>query len=174
VSRSTAPAVPAWDPTNAAHVWQGVDGKAFYSNWGTAVDVFAPGGRGSIPFSYEYYRFNQVTQGLTRDNVYGVCASTTAQTGAIDAAGAPGTSATCAGQTNRYIAYAGTSMAAPHVAGLAALLYGELGGVRSVANRERVMQCIRATTDAVGPSSTFGAGRVNARRAVEALRAGEC
>ena len=167
-------ATPNWNPFDPQQVWQGVDGRAFYSNWGTGVDVFAPGGRSGIPFSFVYYRYNQINQGTTRDNIYGVCSSTTGQTGVLNNAGAPGAGGSCSGQTNRYVAYAGTSMAAPHVAGMAAVLYAELGNVRSAANRVRVMNCIKSTTDVIGPASTFGNGRVNVKKAVEALRAGQC
>jgi hypothetical protein len=61
-------------------------------------------------------------------------------------------------------------MAAPHVAGMAALLYSELDGVRSAENRAKVESCIRSTTDNIGPASTFGGGRVNVPRAIACIR----
>jgi hypothetical protein len=36
------------------------------------------------------------------------------------------------------------------------------------------MECIQRTTDDIGPATTFGGGRINAKRAVDALRAGDC
>ena len=173
-SRTLPLAVPGWNPFDPEQVWQGVDGKAFYSNYGTGVDVFAPGGRGGISLMYRYYRYNQQFQGSTLDQIYSLCSSKTTQTGAQNVGGAPGAAGNCAGVTSRYIGYAGTSMAAPHVAGLAALLYAEIGGEPTPEKRARVMACIQSTTDNIGPATTFGGGRVNARRAVDALRAGDC
>lgn len=175
VSKSTNNSIAlGFDPFDPSKVWQGVDGRAFYSNYGTAVDVFAPGGRGGVPFSFPYYRFNGAFQGSTLDNVYSLCSGSTSQTGAINVGGAPGSVGSCLGQANRYIAYAGTSMAAPHVAGMAAVLYAELGGTRSDANRLRIQSCIKRTADAIGPADVFGAGRINVEKAVAAIRAGTC
>lgn len=175
VSKSTNNSVAlGFDPFDANKVWQSVDGKAFYSNYGTAVDVFAPGGRGGLPFSFPYYRYNGVSQGSTLDNVYSLCSGSTSQTGAVNVGGAPGSTGSCLGQANRYIAYAGTSMAAPHVTGMAAVLYGEIGGERSDANRLRVQNCITTTADAIGPADVFGSGRINVQKAVAAIRAGSC
>jgi len=55
----------------------------------------------------------------------------------------------------------GTSMAAPQVTGTAAIVASKLG-LRGSALRSRLL----GTTDAIGPSGTFGAGRVNSYRAV--------
>jgi subtilisin family serine protease len=123
---------------------------------------------------YRYYRVNQLTQGSTLDQIYSLCSSKTTQTGAQNVGGAPGAAGSCAGVTGRYIGYSGTSMAAPHVAGMAAVLYAEIGGEPSPEKRARVMACIQSTTDDIGPATTFGGGRVNVQRAVDALRAGDC
>jgi serine protease len=67
---------------------------------------------------------------------------------------------------------AGTSMAAPHVAGLAALLYDRLGGVRSKTNADLIVQTIIENVDDLGPAGydpMFGYGRINALKAVQAL-----
>jgi subtilisin family serine protease len=168
----------AWNPFDPQQVWQGVDGKAFYSNWGPHVAVFAPGGRGGVPAGYRGRIVADLSgtrvqqSGSANDNVWAACSRYSTYGGSLDVNGAPGTSATC--RTNpssvRYASLAGTSMAAPHVAGLAALLYAELGGERNVVNRARVEACIRSTTDDIGPSSTFGGGRVNAARALACIR----
>ncbi len=171
---------PAWNPFDPQQVWpgQGVDGKAFYSNWGSLVHVFAPGGRGGVPAGY---RFRLVADqsgarvqqtGSANDNIWAACSRFSTYTGSRNSGGAPGVGAQCRGNPSddRYAALAGTSMAAPHVAGLAALLYSELGTDRSPARRARVEQCIRSTTDVIGPSTTFGGGRINVERALACVR----
>jgi subtilisin family serine protease len=173
-------AAGAWNPFDPQQVWQGVDGKAFYSNWGPHVAVFAPGGRGGVPAGYRNRIVADLSgtrvqqSGSANDNVWAACSRYSTYGGSLDVNGAPGTSAMC--RTNpssvRYAALAGTSMAAPHVAGLAALLYAEIGGERSPENRARVESCIRSTTDDIGPSSIFGGGRVNAARALACIRGG--
>lgn len=55
----------------------------------------------------------------------------------------------------------GTSMAAPQVTGAAAIV-ASVTGLRSAALRSRLL----STADAIGPSNSFGAGRLNAYRAV--------
>jgi serine protease len=55
----------------------------------------------------------------------------------------------------------GTSMAAPQVTGTAAIV-ASVTGLRGAALRSRLL----STADAIGPASQFGAGRVNAYRAV--------
>lgn len=174
LTRSTAPLPPNWDPFNPAHVWQGPDTKSFYSNFGVGVNVFAPGGRGAIPLSSVFRFVNRVQQGSAHDAIWSVCSGSSTNLGALNVGGVPSGSVSCSGQTNRYWAISGTSMAAPHVTGLAALLYGELGGTRTEANRTRIEACIKLTTDDIGDASTYGGGRVNARKAIEAIRAGSC
>jgi subtilisin family serine protease len=174
LTRSTAPLPPHWDPFNPAHVWQGPDSKSFYSNFGTGVTVFAPGGRGGIPLSSVFRFVNRIQQGTTHDAIWSVCSGNSTNLGALNVGGVPASSASCSGARNRYWAINGTSMAAPHVTGAAALLYGELGGVRTPANRARVEACLTSTTDDIGAATTYGGGRVNVRKAVEAIRNGSC
>jgi subtilisin family serine protease len=171
---------PAWDPTDPGQVWQGPDGRAFYSNFGTAVDVFAPGGRGGVPLSFPR-RVALVAPGTVRtvqggphDNVWAACSRFSTYAGALNTGGVPVAVGSCANAADRYASLAGTSMAAPHVTGLAAVLYSELGGAPSPERRARIEACIRSTADAVGPSSVYGRGRINAERALAALRAGAC
>jgi subtilisin family serine protease len=128
-----------------------------------------------MPFTEIYRTYNGAIQGGPNDNIWSLCSGQTSQSGAVNTPGnVPGTSGSCLNQTNRYIQYAGTSMAAPHVAGMAAVLYGELGGVRSVANRVRVENCIKTTTDNIGDPTIYGGGRINVQKAITALRAGSC
>ncbi|HEX2195775.1 MAG TPA: S8 family serine peptidase, partial [Actinomycetota bacterium] len=66
----------------------------------------------------------------------------------------------------------GTSMASPHVAGVAALVYDRLGGVRSRANADLVVQTILESSDdlyAPGWDPVVGFGRVNALTAVQSV-----
>ncbi|MGI8546925.1 MAG: S8 family peptidase [Gemmatimonadaceae bacterium] len=174
VTRSTAPLPPNWDPFDPSQVWRSPDYKSYYSNFGTTINVFAPGGSGGVPLNDVYRFVDRVAQGGPNDQVWSVCSSQTAQTGAVNSGGVPSGSGSCLGVDNRYIEYAGTSMATPHVAGMAAVLYDALGGVRSATNRARVESCIENTTDDIGPSSVYGSGRINVKKALAALRAGTC
>ncbi len=174
VTRSTAPLPPNWDPFDPGQVWRSPDYKSYYSNFGTTINVFAPGGSGGVPIN-DIYRFvNRVAQGGPNDQVWSVCSGETAQIGAVNSGGIPSGAGSCLNVDNRYIRNAGTSMATPHVAGMAAVLYDALGGVRSAANRARVESCIEHTTDDIGPSSVYGSGRINLKKGLAALRAGSC
>ena len=60
-------------------------------------------------------------------------------------------------------------MAAAHVSGVAALLYDRVGGVRTPANRARVIDAILSTADDLGMPGydpIYGSGRVDALAAV--------
>ncbi|HEX2296219.1 MAG TPA: S8 family serine peptidase [Actinomycetota bacterium] len=70
----------------------------------------------------------------------------------------------------------GTSMASPHVAGVAALVYDRLGGERSKANADLVVQTILDTADDLyspGWDPIVGYGRLNALSAVRAIEVPE-
>lgn len=65
---------------------------------------------------------------------------------------------------------AGTSMAAPHVSGVAALIIGEAGGSL---NPDAVFQTLRRTSDDLGTQfkdEIYGYGRVNAYKAVKRIQ----
>jgi subtilisin family serine protease len=103
------------------------DGRTPYSNWGTKIDVAAPG-----------------------DDILSLRAA--------------GTSPGSIVGTN-YMRLSGTSMAAPHVAGLAALILSEQPGLSS----EQVRQIIRVSAQDLLPPGVdiyTGWGRINAAAAL--------
>ncbi len=65
-----------------------------------------------------------------------------------------------------YASLAGTSMACPHVAGLAALIVGAQPGI----SPEQVRQLIRSTADPISTDRPIGIGRINALRALQAVK----
>lgn len=114
------------------------DLKAFYSNFGDTLDVVAPGGFGSPSCDDDADIWSTAW---------------------------PKAANRCGG--NGYQALAGTSMAAPHASGVAALLVSRLGARATPA---AVYDRIRQTADDLGlpgPDGLFGHGRVNALRAVQ-------
>lgn len=83
---------------------------------------------------------------------------------------APGVGIVSTNFNNGYIDLSGTSMATPHVAGLASLLKGFN---TNLANDD-IEQIIRLTADdrlPVGFDNAFGTGRINAERALQSLQA---
>ncbi len=112
--------------------------RAYYSNYGAAVEISAPGGETNVSFS------NGVLSTLN--------------------------SGTRGPVSESYALYQGTSMAAPHVSGVASLLYAR----DPMLTPAQVLNILQSTATAF-PSgstcstSTCGSGIVNARRALEAI-----
>ena len=148
-SEDTAGTFPANDP-NAVTVAANdhLDARASFSNFGVKLDVTAPGGGDGPP----------PAEGLSPS-----ASVLSLLSGAVDPSGvAP--QLVIAGQ---YLRIAGTSMAAPHVAGTAALVLS----VHPEFSVEQVRQVLRTTADDIapaGPDVDSGYGRVNAARAVAA------
>lgn len=111
--------------------------RAYYSNYGSVVDVAAPGG--------------ETNAGSTNGVLSTLNAGTT----------------TPAGQSYAY--YQGTSMATPHVAGLAALMLSK-NGSQTPAQIESTMKAnVRAFA---GSCSQCGSGLVDAAKTLQALNGG--
>ena len=111
-------------------------GRAFYSNYGTVVDVAAPGGDTSVAAN-------------------GILSTLNAGTGA------PG--------ADNYAFYQGTSMATPHVAGVAALMLSK----NSALTPDQVESMLKSTARAFPATCTScGSGIVDANAAVDAAIGG--
>lgn len=133
-------------PANWVVPGAGFDGIASFSNRGTApsVDISAPGG--------DRLAASWPTQSL----IISVCSRQFLS----------GTSFPCAAG-NSFLFEAGTSMASPHVAGVAALIRARWPSTpRSAALRNKIESCLYRSVDNVGSTSIFGRGRVNAYKAV--------
>jgi lantibiotic leader peptide-processing serine protease len=128
--------VSATGPTAAAGIngpWTNVDAKAWYSNYGSAVSVAAPGGNG-----------------LGGTNSAPVSAACSRQSLQIPVC-----------QTGTFVVgLSGTSMAAPHVSGLAALVIEDVGKGRPSLVANRIAQGAD-DLGARGRDPIYGRGRIN-------------
>jgi len=125
------------------------DGIASYSNRGPvpSVDISAPGG-------------DAFTGWPSQSLILSVC-SRQFNFGTPTSPSFP-----CAAN-GFWVTEAGTSMASPHVAGVAALIRARWpASVRSPVLRAKIESCLFRSVDNIGPTSIFGRGRVNAYKAV--------
>ncbi|MCL7946101.1 S8 family peptidase [Marinobacter sp. ATCH36] len=119
-----------------------VDGggkRASYSNVGASVDVVAPGGDAS--------------RDANQDGTADVIISTWGRDDSVDFEAG-------------YAGLQGTSMAAPHVAGVYALMKGQIGNLTP--GEFRALLRNSDLTEEVGPAFEFGAGLINALAAMDA------
>ena len=124
----------AWPECVAVTATDWVDGLASYSNYGTGVDISAPGGDNENASGYSYIASSYHT--------------------------GPG----------NYALMAGTSMAAPQVSGLAALLFSQ-----GMTDDDAVLELIKSSAEdkgTAGYDTRFGYGRINVTRALEMLDGG--
>jgi len=123
-----------------------VDALAGYSNYGrSAITVAAPGGNALA--------VRAVCSGFTIVTPFLICRTRTPF---------PATGSVSSFSLNS----SGTSMASPHVAGLAGIIAGQVGR-----NPSAIAARIRGSADELGlggNSAQYGAGRINVARAVGA------
>jgi serine protease len=133
-SASSVPSCPAFYNEVLAVGAVGPDGtRAAYSNFGSWVDIAAPGGETNAP-----------------DGTYGIF-STVCDFTVFPAACTPS-----------YARYFGTSMASPHVAGVAALLLAQTPSLTAAELRSRLL----TYSTPISPAQQIGPGIVNARAAL--------
>lgn len=109
--------------------------RPYYSNYGSALDIMAPGGDMSVDQNQDY-------------KPDGILQNTLADTS----------------DTFDYYLYQGTSMATPHVSGVAALLIAN--GVTGPENVRQAMQSTAKDMGATGWDSGYGWGIVDAYKAL--------
>lgn len=148
---ATAPRGWALNPLTA-----NLDLLASYSNYGTPdVDFAAPGG--DYLFAYEPGGFQIATIGGVSQYAY-----------VFDYVFSAGND-NRPGRSSFYWSV-GTSMAGPHAAGVAALIIGQNGGDMDPAQVEAVMKASADDLGKPGRDPLYGHGRVNAYKAVTAVR----
>lgn len=185
---------PAGDPTKRPNVvnnsWGGTGGDAWYQsyvqNWVAAgiFPAFAAGnggpscGTAGSPGDYSGSFASGATDSI--DNIASFSSRGPSAFGGVKPnVSAPGVSIYSSVPTNSYAYYSGTSMASPHAAGTAVLLWAIRPGYKgNVPASETLIEnnaAIRTTFETCGglaagatPNNTYGYGRINAKLAVDA------
>jgi len=153
---ATGPTSDATGFTSFTGSWTEVDAPAFYTNFGrSAISVAAPGGNGSVGPDLPFPASRDVF-------VWAACSQTTILEDTLHVKSFP-----CVALPIFIVGARGTSMAAPHVAGTAALLVSILGR-----NPSQIKARIQQSADNVAGNGTtpfYGKGRLNVARAVGAI-----
>ena len=145
-------AVSATGPVGFALGATNFSRPASYTNFGkSVVDLGAPGGDGALPGNAPCTLPLNPSGTITR-----AC-------WVFDLVFSPGT----LGNTGGYFWAAGTSMAAPHVAGVAALIIGKNGGPMHPAQVEAKLRQSAQDLGKPGEDEFYGQGFVNALRAIQ-------
>lgn len=153
---ATGPTSDATGFTTFTGSWTDVDAPAFYTNFGrSAISVAAPGGNSSFGPDLPFPASRDVF-------VWAACSQTTIVEDTLHVKSFP-----CTALPIFLVGAEGTSMAAPHVAGTAALLVSILGR-----NPSQIKARIQQSADNVAGNGTtqfYGKGRLNVARAVGAI-----
>ena len=129
------------------------DAPAFYTNFGRrSIDVAAPGGNAAFPLVPALWPWGV-------DIASWVWSRCSRQQLVFDAAG-NAFHDTCGSRTYNYNGFIGTSQAAPHVSGLAALLVADNGH----SDPQRIKRLIESSGDPINP--IYGKGRINVPNAL--------
>ena len=134
----------AYDECIAVAALDADSSLAYYSNYGSGLDISAPGG--------------DVYADENHDGQWdGVLQCTYRYTGKVDEFG--------------YMLYQGTSMAAPHVAGLAALLISH--GITGVENVKQAIYSTATDLGSPGKDNVYGWGMINPADALDYTGSGD-
>jgi subtilisin family serine protease len=137
------------------------DAPAFYTNFGrSAISVAAPGGNADAANGFPVSARPWGPDFASR--VWSLCARY--RIAGFDGAGAPVLTPCTAG--NRLYGLVGTSQAAPHVTGLAALLIAENGYSRQPSAVKHAIERSALDLGATGTDPYYGRGRIDVARAL--------
>ena len=146
-------AVSATGPVGFAVGNDNADTPASYTNFGqSAIALAAPGGNDQYVPTSQVCARPRFPAGVVTTNCF-----------VFDFVISPGS----LGNTGSYFFAEGTSMAAPHVAGVAALIVEKAGGFMHPAWVRAALQASADDLGKPGNDDFYGAGRVNALRAVQ-------
>ena len=140
-----------------------------------AVVVAAAGNNGTNTLFYPAAYTNAIAVASTNVNDYHSCFSNYGNaTNNFISVSAPGeaiysTTPVDTSGNDTYAIYSGTSMATPHVSGLAGLLFAQDGGRTNATVRE-LIQATTVDLGSLGTDPYFGTGRINAYRAAMDIR----